>query len=90
MTNTNPLEIEFSFTEYDEHYNAEDWFKDGAQTIYEAEDAETPEEAHKILLNAYKGDDVDGVQVFWYINGVTYRPDCGATAMTTTHMHKIP
>ena len=73
MTNTTHLEIEFDFTSYDEHYNAADWFKGGAQTIYEAEDAETPEEAHNILLDAYKGADVDGVHVFWYINGVTYR-----------------
>lgn len=73
MTNTASLEIEFAFTEYDEHYNAADWFKGGVQTIYEAEDAETPEEAHKILLDAYKGADVDGVHVIWHINGVTYR-----------------
>jgi len=73
MTDTASLEIEFGFTEYDEHYNPADWFKGGAQTIYEAEDAETPEEAHKILLDAYEGADVDGVHVFWYINGKAYK-----------------
>lgn len=39
----------------------------------EAEDAETPEGAHKILLEAYEGADVDGVHVFWYINGKAYK-----------------
>lgn len=73
MTNT-AIEIEFGFTKYDEHYNPADWFKGGAQTIYDAENAETPEEAHRILLEAYEGADVDGVHVHWHINGVTYLP----------------
>lgn len=73
MTNTTPLGIEFDFTSYDEGYRPQDWLKGGVKAIYEAENANTPEEAHRILLDAYKGADCDGVHMFWHINGVTYR-----------------
>ncbi len=73
ITDAASLEIEFAFTSYDEHCRAEDWFQGGAQTIYEAEDAETPDAANKILLDAYNGADVDGVHVFWYIDGKAYK-----------------
>jgi len=67
------LEIEFDFTEYDEGYNPADWLKGGVRTIDEAEAARTPEEAHKILLDAYEGADCDGVHMFWHIDGKTYK-----------------
>lgn len=60
-------EIEFIFSSHDDGYRAQDWFRGGYQTLSAAEGAETVAEADAILRSAYKGPDVDGVEVRWII-----------------------
>lgn len=59
---------EFVFSSCDDegHY-AQDWFRGGWLTISAAENAETVAKADAILRSAYKGPDVDGVEVRWII-----------------------
>ena len=64
-------EIELILTEHDDGYRPSDWF--ARYTIDAAERAKSAEEAHQILLDGYLGPDVDGVHVWWCINGVPFK-----------------
>jgi hypothetical protein len=64
---TTELEITYAFTAHDDGYRARDWFDGGQETLDEAAEAKTPEEANAILRRAYLGPDVDGVEVIWSI-----------------------
>jgi len=61
------IDIEFNYSEYNENYRVADWFDGHWPTIWAAEDAETPEEAERILRDAYLGPDINGVYVTWEI-----------------------
>lgn len=58
-------EIEFALSQSDDGYNVCDWFDGGWYTIEEAREAATVDEADKILREAYKGPDIDGVTCSW-------------------------
>lgn len=59
--------IEFIFSAHNDGYRAQDWFWGGYRTLSAAEDAGTVSLADAILRRAYKGPDVDGVEVRWII-----------------------
>jgi hypothetical protein len=61
------ISIDLWVSEHDDGYNVADWFHGGLTTIEAAEDAATAAEADRILRDAYRGPDVDGVEVHWTI-----------------------
>jgi len=70
---TKVLDITYTLTETDrlderdDDYCVADWFRGGYEALVAAAKAPTPEEADTILRVAYRGPDVDGVEVKWTI-----------------------
>lgn len=62
------MTIDFTLSAHDDSYRVRDWFRGGDATLDAAENADTPDEAERILRDAYIGPDVDGVTVSWSIS----------------------